>query len=212
MAPPPVPAPGLLSPATIDFTLSECPLLLQADEPLVTATPFLQWQAYPPAAPNSPPRVGIPHTRAVKTFLRRCTLNQTQVHSGGFSAVDCFTFFLHPTGWNRVIDQLLQSNLLHGAPFAGWPEFLTHLERISLQQADQLQLNPTDLDLGESFDAPPVPGQPGVAAGGARRGSHGALCSAELQMRMESTCKEDQGECLARAGTVHGPWLKCIHE
>mmetsp|Transcript_34934 Transcript_34934/g.86917 ORF Transcript_34934/g.86917 Transcript_34934/m.86917 type:complete len:108 (-) Transcript_34934:1924-2247(-) len=105
MAPPPTPVPGLQSPATIDFTLSECPLLLHADELLVSSTPFLPWQAYPPALPSGPPRVGIPHSCAVKAFLRRAFLNQTQVHAGGFSAVDCFTFFLNEGGWNRVLNQ-----------------------------------------------------------------------------------------------------------
>eukprot|EP00327_Prymnesium_parvum_P050785 CAMPEP_0205902498 /NCGR_PEP_ID=MMETSP1083-20121108/28250_1 /ASSEMBLY_ACC=CAM_ASM_000430 /TAXON_ID=97485 /ORGANISM="Prymnesium parvum, Strain Texoma1" /LENGTH=262 /DNA_ID=CAMNT_0053268103 /DNA_START=1135 /DNA_END=1924 /DNA_ORIENTATION=+ len=66
------------------------PLLLHANEPLVNATPFLQWQAYPPASPGGPAQVGIPHSRAVKVFLRRCTLDQTQVNGGGFSNVDCF--------------------------------------------------------------------------------------------------------------------------
>mmetsp|Transcript_43578 Transcript_43578/g.108419 ORF Transcript_43578/g.108419 Transcript_43578/m.108419 type:complete len:250 (+) Transcript_43578:135-884(+) len=44
----------------------------------------------PPASPGGPAQVGIPHSRAVKVFLRRCTLDQTQVNGGGFSNVDCF--------------------------------------------------------------------------------------------------------------------------
>jgi len=120
MAPPTNAPNGLIAPAYVDPTLVNNPLLLHANEPLVNATPFLQWQAYPPASPGGPARVGIPHSRAVKVFLRRCTLDQTQVNGGAFSNVDCFTFFLNTTSWNRILNQMLKSNLLVAGPFTAW--------------------------------------------------------------------------------------------
>lgn len=134
MAPPAPPPTGLSSPASVDFASADCPLLLHADEPLVAATPFLQWQAYPPPLPGGPPRVGIPHLRAIKVFLRRCSLDPTQISVGGFAGVDCFTFFCGESSWNRILDQLIQSGMLAGSPFLTWPEFLFHFERLAPQQ------------------------------------------------------------------------------
>mmetsp|Transcript_18608 Transcript_18608/g.42810 ORF Transcript_18608/g.42810 Transcript_18608/m.42810 type:complete len:285 (-) Transcript_18608:52-906(-) len=181
MAPPVTPANGLIAPASVDSTLVNNPLLLNANVPLVSSTPFLQWQAYPPASPGGPARVGIPHSRAVKVFLRRCTLDQTQGNVGGFSNVDCFTFFLNAASWNRILNQMLQSNLMVAGPFATWPEFLFHLERLVPQKPDELELSSADLDLGESFDSAAVPGHPGTTATVTRRGSHGRARTQTIQ-------------------------------
>lgn len=109
MAPPPTVnhATGLAAPAAIDSnTVAEHHLLLQADEPLVVSTPFLQWQAFPPSAPGGPPLMGIPHPRAVKAFLRGCSLSTAAADLAGMAAVDCFVFFLTAAAWQRLLDEL----------------------------------------------------------------------------------------------------------
>lgn len=160
----------LRSLAVADNTRPEHPLLLHSDEPLVAATPFLQWQPYPSAAPNGPPRVGVPHSRAAKVFLRLCSLEASDASAAGFAQTDCFTFFLSGGAWNRILNLLLQSNLLLGGPFVEWPAFLTRLEALPIADRGPLQIAYTDVDVGESFDTPEVPAQPEVAAVAARRG------------------------------------------
>jgi len=58
MAPPTNAPNGLIAPAYVDPTLVNNPLLLNANEPLVNATPFLQWQAYPPRLARRPSTSG----------------------------------------------------------------------------------------------------------------------------------------------------------
>ena len=64
-APPPV-AVQLALPGTADS-----PISLLASEPIVLATPFLQWEAQP-AVGAAAPRVHLPFWRAVRFFLKRC--------------------------------------------------------------------------------------------------------------------------------------------
>lgn len=161
---------NLISPATVDNSQPDHPLSLRADEPLIAATPFMHWQPQPAAAQGDPPRMCVPHSRAAKVFLRRCSLDPSAASVLGFSTTNCFTFFLNDAAWNRVINELLQSDLLMGGPFTDWPTFLARLETLNIQQQGQLTLAFADLDAGESFDTPAVPAQPAVAAVPARRG------------------------------------------
>lgn len=168
MAAPGLPLTGLDAPASVDNNLDDHPLILHADEPLVIATPFLQWQACPPAAPGGPPRMSVPHSRAAKAFLRRSSLDMSPVNAQGFAAINCFEFFLNAAAWNRILDALLESNLLANAPFAAWATFLTHLEQLPLSQPNQFLLAMADIDQGDSFDTPAVQAQaavPGVPRG-----------------------------------------------
>ena len=67
--------PGVV-PVNVDFpaapVTSDSSILLEANEPLVVATPFIDWQPAPPAAAGGPPRVALAHFLAVKHFLPRC--------------------------------------------------------------------------------------------------------------------------------------------
>mmetsp|Transcript_23673 Transcript_23673/g.57103 ORF Transcript_23673/g.57103 Transcript_23673/m.57103 type:complete len:201 (+) Transcript_23673:546-1148(+) len=153
---------GLSSPAAINNTLADHPLILHADEPLVVSTPFLQWQSFPPAAPGGSPRMGIPHHRAIKAFARRCTLSTAAADLAGMVAVNCFTFFLNAAAWQRLLDGLLSSKLLEGGPFTAWSTFLHRLERIQLNNPSQFNLTMNDFDLGECFEVPAIPGRAAI--------------------------------------------------
>lgn len=168
-APPALPA-GLLSPAFVDNTRSEHPLILRANEPLVVATPFMQWQVHAVAGPGVHATMSIPHSRAVKAFLRRCSLSATPADTQIFAATDCFQFFLNGDAWNRLLNEMLASGLLGAAPFVAWPTFLEALENLQLHDAAELVLTADDIDTGESFDAPAIPAAPAVPAQAARRG------------------------------------------
>lgn len=169
-----LPRPALTHPADVDNTQSDYPLILRADEPLVNGTPFLHWQPCVGGAAGAPPRVSIPHSRAAKAFLRRCSVSANPVDAQALAAVNCFTFFLTAAAWSRVLDELVNANLLLGAPFLAWPSFLESLESLQLNNLGALAIAAGDLDLGESFDTPANPGQPAVAARPARRGQQAA--------------------------------------
>mmetsp|Transcript_42173 Transcript_42173/g.105028 ORF Transcript_42173/g.105028 Transcript_42173/m.105028 type:complete len:125 (-) Transcript_42173:260-634(-) len=98
--------------------------------------------------------MGIPHSRAVKAFLRRCTLSTAAVDLLAFSSMNCFVFFLNAAAWQRVLDELIVSKLLEGGPFTTWVAFLSRLERLEWINSNNLVLLASDLDPGESFDAP----------------------------------------------------------
>lgn len=164
------PALALAHPANVDNTQPEHPLILPADEPLVVNTPFLQWQPHPVAAAGAPPRMSIPHSRAAKSFLRRCSLSANPADAPVLATVNCFTFFLNAAAWTRILNELIGANLLNSAPFLAWPSFLQSIEALQLNNPGALEILAADLDLGETFDIPAIPAQPAVPAQPARRG------------------------------------------
>lgn len=164
------PATALSFPVAVDNAQPDHSLILQADEPLVAATPFLQWSPHPAAGQGQPPRMAIPHSRAVKVFLRRCSLSTAQADVQVLSTVNCFQFFLTSDAWERILGELLASNLLVGSPFNAWPNFLSSLEGLQIQQPGSLLLSAADMDLGESFDTPAIPAAAAQPARPARRG------------------------------------------
>mmetsp|Transcript_23682 Transcript_23682/g.57119 ORF Transcript_23682/g.57119 Transcript_23682/m.57119 type:complete len:293 (+) Transcript_23682:73-951(+) len=161
---------SLSSPAAVDNSSNDHPLILNADEPLVISTPFLQWQSFPPAAPGGPPRMGIPHHRAIKAFARRCSLSTAAADLTGMAAIDCFVLFLSAAAWQRLLNELLASKLLEGGPFTAWSTFLDRIERIEVTTPSSLALTMNDFDLGESFEAPAIPGRAAIPGAAGRRG------------------------------------------
>lgn len=162
------PVPSLLHPVAVDNTQPDHPLVLQADEPLVIGTPFLNWQPQPGAVAGVPSRVSVPHSRASKAFLRRCFPSANPPDAQTLATVNCFTFFLNAAAWTRILNELLGSNLLNDAPFTAWPSFLQSLESIQPINPGVLAIAADDLDLGESFDTPAIAAQPAVEARAAR--------------------------------------------
>jgi len=84
--------------------------------------------------------------------------------------MNCFVFFLNAAAWQRVLDELIVSKLLEGGPFTTWVAFLSRLERLEWINSNNLVLLASDLDPGESFDAPATPGQQATAGTARRRG------------------------------------------
>lgn len=169
MAAPPAPVVGLASPADAIAAQADYPLVLRSGEQLVAMTPFLHWQPFVGADQAGPALVAIPHSRAAKAFVRRCSLSTAQADTTVFAATDCFQFFLNAGAWNRVLNELLASGLVGDAPFTAWPTFLAHLEVLQLQNANALMLTANDLELGDTFDDPGAPAVPAVPAQAARR-------------------------------------------
>lgn len=154
---------------TMDLTLNDWPLLMNATEQLVAATPFLRWVPVPAAGAGVQAQMRIPQYRAIKVFLRRCNLNSSAADQAVLSQVNCVEFGLTAACWGRLLTNISGTGIFLSGPYNTWPAFLSAYMALDLQNVD-LTINAADLQLGESFDAPAIPAVPGIPGRAAARG------------------------------------------
>lgn len=169
----PVPPPQPAITVTIDRTMIDRPLVLQANEDLVAATPFLPWTNAPAGGAGAPARVMLSQFRAIRTFVRRCTLGHADGDHAAFQNASCMMFGLTDAFWGRLLTTLRDAQLLHSGPFLTWPQFLHSYRQLDLSQSD-MEVHQADLDIGESWETPAIPGGPAHAAGRGRGRDRGA--------------------------------------
>ena len=89
----------------------ECPIWLQANEPIVTDTQqFIDWQPAP-ADPAGAARVSIDTFQAVKAFVSRCKLSRTPVDMAAAAMINVLTIRFEDAFWSRLLTELKASGV-----------------------------------------------------------------------------------------------------
>ena len=152
-----------LNPQTAD-----CQIMLEDDDRMVVATPFLGWQ---PAAPTvaGQARVSLAHFEMIKWFVPR-----NSIPRGG--AVETAAMGISPivarfpiAFWVRTLDELTASGLedaLESEAATTTAEFVRVLEGLTIANPVNLQFTAGDFAAcGEAFDTPAVAGGRGRGRG-----------------------------------------------
>lgn len=153
---PPIQQPPPAIAVTIDAVAIDRPIELLANEQLVTATPFLPWTTAPAGAAGAPAAVRLSQFRAVRAFVRRCTLGQDAGDFAAFQQVECMMFGLNAAFWSRLLTVLRDARLFDQGPFLTWPQFLQCYRQLDVSTLD-LSIHQADLEMGESWETPAVP-------------------------------------------------------
>lgn len=93
----------------------ENPIFLLATEPLVTATPFLDWRPAPAGAGGAA-RVSLATFQALRAFIPRASISRVPANVAAASAVHSMTVRLTDACWSRILTELMAANILAQAP------------------------------------------------------------------------------------------------
>ena len=161
-AQPPPPIAVVIQTAQAD---NELFLLLDVDEALVVATPFLLWDTPPqPVARKS----AIPLFVALRAFVRRCRRGPNAADLVMARSTSIFALALNQATWSRILSELRDSGLL-GASMQCLLDLDRRIDSLQLANPANLLLHAGDLLQVDPFNPPPV-----VAAGRGRgRGGGG---------------------------------------
>ena len=129
-------------------------VFLDANEPLVLATPFLPWVPVA-AAPPLPARVSLRAWQMNRTWLRRCGLSAAAADHLAFQSISMLNFRLTGAAWSRVLTEFVASDLL-SKTFSDLRGLRLALGALEISAPASLVLLASDLDPGEDFDAPVV--------------------------------------------------------
>lgn len=157
-APPALPAPPAIA-VTVDTAAADRSIVLAASESLVAATPFLPWVPSPAGPAGAPATVRLAQFRAVRAFVRRCTLGQAAGDHAAFQLVECMMFGLTSAFWSRLLTALRDVQLFSRGPFLMWPQFVQSYRNCDLSAIDMC-IHSGDLALGESWETPAIPAGP----------------------------------------------------
>ena len=89
---------------------ADCPIYLDADSPVVSATPFLDWQ-WAPAGPGGQARVQLMTSQAVIAFFPRCSISRRIVDQTAAHAVNALAVRLTDSAWSRILTELLSAQV-----------------------------------------------------------------------------------------------------
>ena len=93
----------------------ENPIFLLATEPLVTATPFLDWRPAPAGAGGAA-RVSLATFHALRAFIARASISRVPANVAAASTVHSLTMRLTDACWSRILTELMAANILAQAP------------------------------------------------------------------------------------------------
>ena len=89
---------------------ADCPICFDANSPVVSATPFLDWQLAP-AGPGGQARMQLMTFQAVIAFLPRCSISRRVVDQAAARAVNVLTMRLTDSAWSRILTELLTAQV-----------------------------------------------------------------------------------------------------
>ena len=153
----PVAANVLAAPVTDDV-----PVVLDAAELCVLATPCLEWT--PVAAAGAAAQVSIPHWRMLRAFVARCSIAADPASFAMARATSIFLLILSGAAWTRILTELRDSGLF-ARVYAKVRDLAAALAELVLQNPALLVLLAGDIVAGVPFNPPPI-----VAAVGRGRG------------------------------------------
>ena len=160
--PPAVPLQPVVANVLAAPITDEMPVVLDATEMCVLATPFLEWTAV--AAAGAVARVSIPHWRMLRAFIARCSIAADPASIAMAGATSLFLFILNGAAWARILTELRDSGLF-ARIYAKARDLAAAMSDLILQNPALLVLLAGDIIAGEPFNPPPA-----VAAVGRGRG------------------------------------------
>lgn len=191
-------------------------LILPADHELAVSTPMLEWAAVTPLPANQP-RVGLDAFKAIRAFLGCCRLSKQQADNNVFQQTSFLRFDLNNAAWDRVLNELVDSELpqlLQDAGVRSLGGFDDALSKLTPANPNNLVLVGPDLLLREPFDVAAVPARPA-------HGRHAAVAAVDAvagpaELAFLNLCAltllEDEGSAslpllpLARLAGMLGPF------
>lgn len=130
-------------------------ILLAPGHTLVTSTAFLPWVPFPATAAR-PFQVGSAEPLMIKTFLGRSFLRKDLPRFSDLGLVSVLELSFSVECWERVLNEINASDVRTRLSGEGWPAYQAALAAASFVNTSNVGLAYTDLDRGETFDAPPA--------------------------------------------------------
>ena len=144
-------------------------LRLLAAEPLVVATPVLQWLSVAAAA-GAAALVEMPEWKILAVFGCKARLGPAPADRAAGEARSLLTLHLTAAFWSRYLTELTAAGLLAGS-FEHRQAVKTRTIKLTPVNPANLQVAAADWDAQETFDHPGAPAVAAVAAVARRRGA-----------------------------------------
>ena len=170
--PPTVPLQPVAANVMVSPITDEMPVILDATEMCVLATPFLEWTAV--AAVGAVARVSIPHWRMLRAFIARCSIAADPASFAMAKTTSMFLFILNGAAWTRILTELRDSGLF-ARFYTKARDLAAALSDLVLQNPALLVLLAGDIIAGEPFNSPPA-----VAAVGCGQGRDSGTAVGEV--------------------------------
>ena len=180
VVPPAAPLPPVVAGVLAAPISDEMPVVLAATEPLVLATPCLEWT--PVGAGAAVAQVSAPHWRMLRAFIARCSIGNDPGSLAMARATSLFLFLLNGAAWSRILTELRDSGLF-SAVYQRMRDLSAALSGLVVQNPAFLAILAGDLVAGAPFNPPPAAAAVGrgrgrgrgVAAVGVPVGAAGAV-------------------------------------
>ena len=104
-----VPQPVVVS-SPLGVPTADCPIYFDANSPVVSATPFLDWQPAPPG-PGGQARVQLMTFQGVIAFLPRCSISRNPADQVAAQAINVLGVRLTDAAWSRILTELLAAQV-----------------------------------------------------------------------------------------------------
>ena len=152
--PPPVVLPQPVTAKVLAVPIThEMPVVLDAGELCVLATPCLKWT--PVATAGAVMQVAIPHWRMLRAFFARCSIADDPASLEMARATSIFLLILNGAAWTRVLTELRDSGLFVRI-YAKVRDLTAAMSDLVLQNPALLVLLAGDIIAGEPFNLPSV--------------------------------------------------------
>ena len=156
---------GNLLPPNVVVTMAapnhdpDSPISLNANEPLVLATPFLSWDDAP--AVGGVLQVSLPTYRAFKAFGSRLSLSPNPLDITYARTIHIMVLKINAMAWGRILTEYITSGLITNLPAnATLSNWYTTLGDLVISTPANLQLSIPDFSLGQPFTVPAANGIP----------------------------------------------------
>ena len=156
-----VPQPVVVS-SPLGAPIVDCPIYFDANSPVVSATPFLDWQPAPPV-PGGQARVQLMTFQGVIAFLPRCSISRNAADQAAAQAVNVLIVRLTDAAWSRILTELLAAQVF-AQPTNSLDELHTFMKDAMIPTPANLELVAGDWRNAEAFVVPAGTGGAAVAA------------------------------------------------
>lgn len=136
-----------LAPATPDT-----PILLPANDPVVTGTAFLQWRPAPAAADGSA-RVQLSTFQMIRAFGARCNVSRIPANVAAARNINLLTLRFVGAFWSRLLTELVASGLF-ARPLHTARDLHERLLALDITRPEELAIVAGDFSAAAAFAVP----------------------------------------------------------
>ena len=153
VVPPAAPLPPVIAGVSAAPISDKMPVVLAATEPLVLATPCLEWT--PVGVGAAVAQVSVPHWCMLRAFIARCSIGKDPGSLAMAKATSLFLFLLNGAAWSRILTELRDSGLF-SAVYQRMRDLSAALSGLVVQNPAFLAILAGDLIAGSPFNPPPI--------------------------------------------------------